>query len=101
MRTPLLALALSLSAASASAQTLTANFEILSEGGPTVFGSLLASGGVDELFLTISPLLAGRGFLSRLSLVEGLELLPGATVDAHLLSARRHEQHLFLRYRLS
>jgi riboflavin biosynthesis pyrimidine reductase len=74
---------------------------ILSEGGPTVFGSLLASGGVDELFLTISPLLAGRGFLSRLSLVEGLELLPGATVDAHLLSARRHEQHLFLRYRLS
>ena len=77
-----------------------AHTAILSEGGPTVFGSLLASGAVDELFLTISPLLAGRGFLPRLSLVEGVELLPGTTVAAHLLSVRRHEQHLFLRYSL-
>lgn len=73
---------------------------ILSEGGPRVFGSLLASGLVDELFLTISPLLAGRGLLPRLSLVEGAELLPDATLARRLVSLRRHEQHLFLRYRL-
>jgi hypothetical protein len=30
--------------------------------------------------------------------VEGVELLPDATVAARLLSARRHEHHLFLRY---
>lgn len=73
---------------------------ILSEAGPTLFGSLLASGLVDELFLTVSPLLAGRGLHTRLSLVEGVELLPDATVGARLLSARLHEHHLFLRYGL-
>jgi riboflavin biosynthesis pyrimidine reductase len=71
---------------------------ILSEGGPRLFGSLLASGLVDELFLTVSPLLAGRGALPRLSLVEGVELLPDTAVAGRLLSARRHEHHLFLRY---
>ena len=74
---------------------------ILSEGGPTLFGSLLASGLVDELFLTISPLLAGRSVGPRLHLVEGVELLPDATVSLHMLSARRHGDHLFLRYGLT
>ena len=73
---------------------------ILSEGGPTLFGSLLASGLVDELFLTVSPFLAGRGSRPRLSLVEGFELLPEGTSTMRLLSLRRHEQHLFLRYGL-
>jgi riboflavin biosynthesis pyrimidine reductase len=72
---------------------------ILSEGGPTLFGALLASGLVDELFLTVSPLLVGRGVRRRLSLVEGVEL-PDANAGAHLLSARRHEHHMFLRYGL-
>jgi riboflavin biosynthesis pyrimidine reductase len=70
---------------------------ILSEGGPTLFGSLLGPGLVDELFLTISPLLAGRAGRPRLPLVEGIELLPNTTVGLQLLSARRHENHLFLR----
>jgi riboflavin biosynthesis pyrimidine reductase len=73
---------------------------ILSEGGPTLFGSLLASGLVDELFLTISPLLAGRAVRPRLPLVEGIELLPETTVGLQLLSARRQENHLFLRHGL-
>ena len=43
---------------------------ILSEGGPHLFGSLLTDGLLDELFLTVSPLVAGRprargGALSR------------------------------------
>ena len=73
---------------------------ILSEGGPTLFSSLLASGLVDDLFLTISPLLAGHAVRPRFQLVEGIELLPDATVAARLLSVRRHDDHLFLRYRL-
>lgn len=71
---------------------------ILSEGGPTLFASLLASRLVDELFLTISPLLAGRDVRPRLPLVRGVELLPHAAADLRLRSARRHEDHLFLRY---
>lgn len=34
---------------------------LLCEGGPTLFGALLAEGLVDELFLTIAPKLAGGG----------------------------------------
>ncbi len=75
---------------------------ILSEAGPHVFGSLLAAGLVDELFLTVSPLLAGRlESGQRLGLVEGQELLPGRTDPARLLGVRRHGAHLLLRYGLS
>ena len=75
---------------------------ICSEAGPHVFGSLVDAGLVDELFLTVSPLLAGRSDLGqRLGLVEATELLPGRTEPARLLSARRDGSHLFLRYGLS
>jgi riboflavin biosynthesis pyrimidine reductase len=75
---------------------------ILSEAGPHVFGSLLAAGLVDELFLTVSPLLAGRsGPGRRFGLVEGQELLPGRAAPARLLGVRRDDAHLFLRYGLS
>lgn len=74
---------------------------ILCEGGPTLFGALTAAGLVDELFLTVSPLLAGRaGTERRLALLEGAELLPGRTVDCDLLTLRRAGSHLFLRYEL-
>lgn len=72
---------------------------ILSEAGPTVFGSLLADGLVDVLFLTVSPVLAGRlGVGSTLGLVEGVALLPQARLGGRLVSVRRAESHLFLRY---
>ena len=75
---------------------------ILSEAGPHVFGSLLAAGLVDELFLTVSPLLAGRSDPGlRLGLVEGQELLPERSEPARLLGVRRHGAHLFLRYGVS
>jgi riboflavin biosynthesis pyrimidine reductase len=74
---------------------------ILSEGGPTAFGALLAAGLVDELFLTTSPLLAGRTPGSpRLSLVEHAELLPDRAVECTLLSLRRSGSLLFAHYRL-
>ena len=34
---------------------------VLCEGGPTLFGALLAEGVADELFLTLAPKLAGGG----------------------------------------
>ncbi|MFO7571316.1 MAG: dihydrofolate reductase family protein [Gaiellaceae bacterium] len=72
---------------------------ILSEAGPHVFGSLLEAGVVDELFLTISPRLAGHaGRDSRLRLVEAVDLVP--LLKLAPLSLRRHDAHLFARYRV-
>jgi len=73
---------------------------ILSEAGPSMFGSLVASHLVDELFLTVSPLLAGRAAAARLGLVEGVELLPQTRAAGRLRSVRAHGSHLFLRYAL-
>ena len=75
---------------------------VLTEGGPTVFGAMVGAGLVDELFLTVSPLLAGRAQPDdRLQLIEDARLLPDAGVGGRLLSARRSESHLFLRYELT
>jgi riboflavin biosynthesis pyrimidine reductase len=75
---------------------------ILSEGGPRVLGSLLAAGLVDELFLTVSPLLTGRLVGDeRLALVEEADLLPGGAPELRVLGVRRGGDHLFLRYEVS
>lgn len=72
---------------------------ILSEAGPHVFGAMLAAGVVDELFLTRSPLLAGRSVEHPgMSLVEGTSLIPGGTPVGRLVGLRKHGDHLFLRY---
>lgn len=73
---------------------------IVSEAGPHLFGSLLAADLVDELFLTQSPLIAGRGADPRYGLAEGTALLPALHRHTKLLSIRRAEHHLFLRYGL-
>lgn len=74
---------------------------ILSEGGPALMGQLVQRGAVDELFLTISPLLVGRtASEERPGLVQEVDLLPSSS-GARLLSVRRHDSHLFIRYRLS
>lgn len=74
---------------------------ILLEAGPRTFGAFAAAGVVDELFLTLSPLLTGGSAETRLSLVEGVEPLRDGIVRGELLSLRRHDGHLFLRYRLA
>lgn len=71
---------------------------ILSEGGPNVYGSLVDARLVDELFLTVSPLTAGRGAEAALALVEGVEFLPARNVASELRGVRRAGEHLFLRY---
>jgi riboflavin biosynthesis pyrimidine reductase len=71
---------------------------VLTEGGPSLVGQFLEEGLLDELFLTTSPRLFGRRpGDGRKSLVEGIDL-GGCTLD--LLSVRRHESYLFLRYAL-
>ncbi len=74
---------------------------VLSEGGPTLFGELLAARAVDELFLTVAPQIAGRsGSAGRLGLVEGVGFLPDLAPWARLRSVMRSGDHLFLRYDL-
>jgi riboflavin biosynthesis pyrimidine reductase len=74
---------------------------VVSEGGPSLFGELLAVRVVDEVFLTVAPQLAGRSTESeRLSLVENVALTPAAPWG-RLLSVMRSNDLLFLRYLLS
>src|SRR3954470_6314179 len=67
---------------------------LLSEGGPTLFRGFLAAGLVDELFLTLSPLLTGDEL--ETSIVRGTRL-----ADLSRFALRwvlRAEDELFLRY---
>ena len=73
---------------------------ILTEGGPHVLGELMKQDLLDEAFLTISPVVAGRDRDARLGMVAGVEFLPAQGVWTRLLSIRRHGDFLFLRYGL-
>jgi riboflavin biosynthesis pyrimidine reductase len=74
---------------------------ILTEGGPRLMGTLVEAGVVDELFLTVSPLVAGGGLRrNRATLAAGVDILPAARMPARLLSVRRSDSYLFLRYSL-
>ena len=73
---------------------------ILFEAGPHTLGTFAAAGLIEELFLTFSPLLTGGSAQTRFSLVEGIEPSIDGLVRGELLSLRRHQDHLFLRYRL-
>jgi len=71
---------------------------ILCEGGPHLLGDLVAADVADELFLTIAPQLIGHA-KGRLGLVEGIGLAPEEARWHDLVSIKRAEDHLFLRYR--
>jgi riboflavin biosynthesis pyrimidine reductase len=72
---------------------------VLTEGGPRLFGELVAAGLVDELFLTTSPVLFG-GAPPATGITGRLAPAPEPRVRAELLSLRRHGSHLFVRYAL-
>jgi riboflavin biosynthesis pyrimidine reductase len=73
---------------------------LLCEGGPHLNAQLLSEGLVDELFLSLSPLLAAGDTTSEaLRILSGPELDPPVTLD--LVSAFEHDSHLFLRYRVA
>lgn len=65
------------------------------EGGPNVLAQVSAAGRLDELSLTVAPLLVGG---------EALRILDGPTIEpAHgleLVHVLQEEQFLFLRYRV-
>jgi riboflavin biosynthesis pyrimidine reductase len=72
---------------------------VLTEGGPALLGQVVAEGLLDDLFLTLSPVLAGREpGDGRLGLLEGIHLLPDAGRWGRLRSVRAAGSHLFLRY---
>lgn len=73
---------------------------MLTEGGPHLVGELVRAGQLDEAFLTISPVVAGRGVEERLGMVAGAEFLPRRQIWSRLTSLRRHGDFLFLRYDL-
>jgi len=72
---------------------------LLHEGGPTLFGQFLGANVVDELFLTLSPQVAGRkADAIRPGLVQGMEFMPECAPGFQLLSVRQRAEHLYLRY---
>jgi riboflavin-specific deaminase-like protein len=74
---------------------------LLCEGGPHLNTELLSAGLVDELFLSISPLLAGDDRPDEpppLRILAGQDFDPPLAVE--LRSALEHDSRLFLRYRV-
>ena len=69
---------------------------MLLEGGPTLLASMLNAGLVDELFLSISPLLVGG---DEPSLLEGSAL--DQPLKLALVSVLEGQSFLYLRYRLA
>ena len=73
---------------------------LLHEGGPTLFGQFLAAEAVDELFLTLSPQIAGRnGGVTRPAFVQGVEFVPDSAPWFQLVSVKEKAANLYLRYR--
>ncbi|MGB9378268.1 MAG: pyrimidine reductase family protein [Mycobacteriales bacterium] len=69
---------------------------VLCEGGPTLFGSLLAGGHVDEVCLTRSPLVAAQPSM-------GIASMPATAAPRRfdLVHVLEEDGHLFLRYSAS
>ena len=73
---------------------------VLHEGGPTLFGQFLAADVVDELFLTLSPQIAGRERdVTRPALVQGVQFLPDSAPWFQMVSVKQQAAYLYLRYR--
>jgi riboflavin biosynthesis pyrimidine reductase len=72
---------------------------ILIEGGPHLIGNFFAERCLDELFLTLSPQVAGReSSLERLGIVAEKIFAPDHPLWGSLVSVKRGGSHLFLRY---
>ncbi len=73
---------------------------VLTEGGPRLLGAFLRDRLIDELFLTLAPQLAGRSEAERrLALVEGAAFDPEEATWGALVSVKRADDYLFLRFR--
>jgi riboflavin biosynthesis pyrimidine reductase len=73
---------------------------LLHEGGPTPFGQFLGAEAVDEVFLTLSPQIAGRkGDSIRPALSQAVEFMPDSAPWFQLFSVKQKAEHMYLRYR--
>lgn len=70
--------------------------QVLCEGGPTLMGELMALDLVDELCLSLSPLVVGRS--GSLGLLAGAPDSPAWPVGMDLVQVLTDTQMLFLRY---
>jgi riboflavin biosynthesis pyrimidine reductase len=77
---------------------------LLCEGGPHLNAQLLSAGLVDELFLSLAPVLAGGDLDGNHAHPEALRILAGPElsppVGLELLSVLEQDGSLFLRYRV-
>lgn len=74
---------------------------LLHEGGPQLFGEFLASGSIDELFLTTAPQVAGRSTVYPRPGVCGVAFSVDNAPWAKLISLKNEGDFLFARYRIS
>ena len=73
---------------------------LLHEGGPKLFGQFLAAGVMNELFLTLSPHIAGRGACAmRPGIVQGAAFSPESSLRFQTVSVKQDGAFLYLRYR--
>lgn len=74
---------------------------VVCEGGPTLNGALLRAGLVDELLLSVAPLLAGGGLAGGAG-ADPLAIVAGAPLPEPVrlepVSIHESDGHLFLRY---
>lgn len=73
---------------------------VLVEGGPTLLGSFLKENLMDEIFLTIAPKIFGNEPGKTLTLVEGYLFPKNSIKTLSLLSIKKLESELFLRYKV-
>lgn len=71
---------------------------VLVEGGPTLLGSFLREGLVDEVFLTIAPKIYGTEEKTTLTLIEGILFSPLQIKKLKLVSVKKSGNEVFLRY---
>ena len=72
---------------------------ILVEGGPQLMGDFFAEQGLDELFITLAPQIAGRDdSVERPGLVSGKIFAPEDPLWGRLVGIKRGGSHIFLRY---
>ena len=71
---------------------------VLVEGGPTLLGSFLKAGFLDEIFLTIAPKIFGTEKDATLTLVENYLFPKKAIKKLKLKSVKQIENELYLRY---
>ncbi len=78
---------------------------LLCEGGPHLAGALVAAGLIDELFLTVAPILTAGDVESEAAGGAALSILSGPLLDPpaqlEIRSVLECESYLFLRYALT